>query len=554
MIVKAGRDSGAQRRYSGGTGVVHPNGNGRSNGSNGSHDASGAIPVSGYDAPMVNHRVATATEADGSGAAQRLSSHTRTAKRVASFLRVCRYLDVVVVLTTLFGVFLLMNTDHPGAKGVQAFLQMRITVKNVLLLALFGVTMQISLSAFGLYEERRFADPTSYVLRLVAACLVGMTPIILFPMASSTGAFGPTTFAYFILATVTTLLALRAIIWIVATAPTTRLEERHVLIVGSGPRALRLYHELATYRGEDGIRIAGFVDTNPDPLADEIQQRMLGQLDQLESILMRQVIDDVLITLPIKSCYEQIQQTIALCERLGVRAAYLADVFQSSLARPTFEQTGQIPVVRMHMVANDTRLVIKRLIDIGLATVGLIMVSPILAVIALAIRLDGSHGPVIFAQERFGFNKRRFRMFKFRTMIADAEKLQSTLEDRNEAAGPVFKIKDDPRVTRIGKFLRKTSLDELPQLWNVLRGDMSLVGPRPLPLRDVHRFSESWLMRRFSVRPGVTGLWQVSGRSDLTFSRWVALDLQYIDRWSLGLDLKILAMTVPAVLKGRGAA
>jgi lipopolysaccharide/colanic/teichoic acid biosynthesis glycosyltransferase len=167
--------------------------------------------------------------------------------------------------------------------------------------------------------------------------------------------------------------------------------------------------------------------------------------------------------------------------------------------------------------------------------------------------LDG-HGPVIFAQERFGFNKRRFRMFKFRTMITDAEALQSTLEDRNEAAGPVFKIKDDPRVTRIGKFLRKTSLDELPQLWNVLRGDMSLVGPRPLPLRDVHRFSESWLMRRFSVRPGVTGLWQVSGRSDLTFSRWVALDLQYIDRWSLGLDLKILAMTVPAVLKGRGAA
>ena len=268
---------------------------------------------------------------------------------------------------------------------------------------------------------------------------------------------------------------------------------------------------------------------------------------------MGRVIDDVLITLPIKSCYEQIQETIALCERLGVRAAYLADVFQSSLARPSFEQTGQIPVIRMHMVANDTRLVIKRGLDMALAGVGLVALSPILALIALAIRLDG-HGPVIFAQERFGFNKRRFRMFKFRTMITDAEALQSTLEDRNEAAGPVFKIKDDPRVTRIGKFLRKTSLDELPQLWNVLRGDMSLVGPRPLPLRDVHRFSESWLMRRFSVRPGVTGLWQVSGRSDLTFSRWVALDLQYIDRWSLGLDLKILAMTVPAVLKGRGAA
>jgi len=352
---------------------------------------------------------------------------------------------------------------------------------------------------------------------------------------------------------VAALLVLRGVIWIVAAAPSARVEERHVLIVGSGPRALRLYHELATHRGEDGIRIAGFVDTNLDPLADEVSQRLLGDLDQLEPILMGRVIDDVLITLPIKSCYEQIQQTIALCERLGVRAAYLADVFQSSLARPSFEQTGQIPVVRMHMVANDTRLVIKRGLDMALAGVGLVALSPLLAVIALAIRLDG-RGPVIFAQERFGFNKRRFRMYKFRTMITDAEALQETLEDRNEAAGPVFKMRNDPRVTRVGRLLRKTSLDELPQLWNVLRGDMSLVGPRPLPLRDVHRFSESWLMRRFSVRPGVTGLWQVSGRSDLTFSRWVALDLQYIDRWSLGLDLKILAMTVPAVLKGRGAA
>jgi exopolysaccharide biosynthesis polyprenyl glycosylphosphotransferase len=467
---------------------------------------------------------------------------------------VCRYLDIVVELTTLFGVFLLVNSDHPGAKGVQAFLQMRITVKNVLLLALLGGSMRVSLGAFGMYDERRFADPPQYLGRLIAACLVGLTPaMILFPLASRTGAFGPMTVAYFVLATVATLLIMRGVVWIVAAAPQARVVERQVLIVGSGPRALRLYHELATHRGDDGIRIAGFVDTNSDPLADEVSQRLLGDLDQLERILMGQVIDDVLITLPIKSCYVEIQDTIALCERLGVRAAYLADVFQSSLARPSFEETGRIPVVRMHMVANDTRLVFKRALDVGIAGLGLVALAPVMALIALAIRLD-SRGKVVFAQERFGFNKRRFRMFKFRTMITDAESLQGALEDRNEACGPVFKIRDDPRVTRIGKFLRKTSLDELPQLWNVLRGDMSLVGPRPLPLRDVHRFSESWLMRRFSVRPGVTGLWQVSGRSDLSFSRWVALDLQYIDRWSLGLDFKILAMTVPAVLKGRGAA
>jgi exopolysaccharide biosynthesis polyprenyl glycosylphosphotransferase len=527
------RDSGSHRRYSG---------------ERVKRTSNGAIAAP----PVVASRVATASDAEGAAVRRRLGSRTRPGRRVSAILRLCRYLDLAVVLGTLFAVFVLMNSDHPGANGIQAFLQMRISVKNVLLLATFGLAMQISLQAFGVYEERRFAEPAGYVLRLVAACFVGMIPVVLFPMASRTGAFGAATVAYFMLTTIGALLALRAVVWIAAAAPPAKVDERHVLIVGSGPRALQLYHELTNHR-EDFVKFSGFVDTNPMRLPDEIAHRMLGTLEELENILVRQVIDDVLITLPIKSCYERIQATIALCERLGVRAAYLADVFQSSLGRPSFEQTGQFPVVRMHMVANDARLVVKRVIDFGLSAVALALLSPLMLAIAVAVRLD-SRGPIVFSQERFGFNKRRFRMYKFRTMVTDAEALQAQLEDRNEAAGPVFKIRNDPRVTRVGRFLRKTSLDELPQLYNVLRGDMSLVGPRPLPLRDVHRFSETWLMRRFSVRPGVTGLWQVSGRSDLTFSRWVALDLQYIDRWSLGLDLKILAMTVPAVLKGRGAA
>jgi lipopolysaccharide/colanic/teichoic acid biosynthesis glycosyltransferase len=149
--------------------------------------------------------------------------------------------------------------------------------------------------------------------------------------------------------------------------------------------------------------------------------------------------------------------------------------------------------------------------------------------------------------------KRLFRMYKFRTMVADAENGQDALEARNEASGPVFKIRADPRVTPLGRFLRATSLDELPQLWNVLIGEMSLVGPRPLPTRDVGRFSEPWLMRRFSMRPGLTCLWQISGRSDLDFAQWIALDLEYIDRWSLWRDMHILLRTIPAVLRGTGA-
>ncbi len=171
---------------------------------------------------------------------------------------------------------------------------------------------------------------------------------------------------------------------------------------------------------------------------------------------------------------------------------------------------------------------------------------------AAAIKMT-SAGPILFTQERFGFNRRRLRMYKFRTMVIDAEARQAELEPLNQAKGPVFKIRNDPRVTRVGRFLRKTSIDELPQLLNVLKGEMSLVGPRPLPVRDVSRFTEASLMRRFSAKPGLTCLWQVSGRSDTSFDRWIEQDLEYIDQWSLALDLQILAKTVPVVMKGSGA-
>jgi exopolysaccharide biosynthesis polyprenyl glycosylphosphotransferase len=195
---------------------------------------------------------------------------------------------------------------------------------------------------------------------------------------------------------------------------------------------------------------------------------------------------------------------------------------------------------------------VKRLIDIVGAALGLLLFAPALLAIALAVRLT-SPGPVFFVQERYGLNRRIFRMYKFRTMVQDAEARQADLEHINELDGPVFKIRSDPRITRIGGFLRRTSLDELPQLFNVLSGEMSMVGPRPMATRDVHRFSESWLMRRFSVKPGLTCLWQVSGRNNLDFDEWMRLDLKYIDSWSLGLELRIMLKTVPAVLRGTGA-
>jgi exopolysaccharide biosynthesis polyprenyl glycosylphosphotransferase len=199
------------------------------------------------------------------------------------------------------------------------------------------------------------------------------------------------------------------------------------------------------------------------------------------------------------------------------------------------------------------QVLVKRALDIAVTSAFLLVLAPLFAAAALLIKIT-SAGPAFFVQDRVGINKRRFRLYKFRTMVPDAEKRQAELEDLNEATGPVFKIMDDPRITKIGKILRKTSIDELPQLWNVLKGDMSLVGPRALPVRDYNGFSEDWHRRRFSVRPGITCLWQVNGRSSIQFDQWMELDMEYIDQWSLWLDLRILLQTIPAVLKGSGAA
>jgi exopolysaccharide biosynthesis polyprenyl glycosylphosphotransferase len=196
---------------------------------------------------------------------------------------------------------------------------------------------------------------------------------------------------------------------------------------------------------------------------------------------------------------------------------------------------------------------VKRALDVTVSFVLIVLLFPVLTAVALVIKLT-SKGPILFLQERVGLNKRRFLIYKFRTMVPNADKMLHGLEMLNEVAGPVFKIKNDPRMTPIGRLLRRASIDELPQLFNVLKGDMSLVGPRPLPVRDYEGFSEDWQRRRFSIRPGITCLWQVNGRSSISFEKWMQLDLQYIDQWSLWLDFKILVLTVPAVLKGSGAA
>jgi exopolysaccharide biosynthesis polyprenyl glycosylphosphotransferase len=276
-------------------------------------------------------------------------------------------------------------------------------------------------------------------------------------------------------------------------------------------------------------------------------------VEDLKMALTRSPIDEVMVTLPPDHYASEIREIINLCERQGILLRLETQPYNVQITRLDIDELEGVTMLTIQSgPKEDWHLLTKRLMDLIGGVVFLVLLSPVFLLVAVLIKLDSS-GPVFFKQARVGLNRRRFQLFKFRTMVDGAHRQQAALEQRNEVTGPVFKIRRDPRVTRIGLLLRRFSIDELPQLLNVIRGEMSLVGPRPLPVRDVERIDSLWQQRRFSVKPGITCLWQVSGRSDVSFDRWVRMDLEYIDRWSLELDLKILLRTISAVVKASGA-
>jgi len=452
---------------------------------------------------------------------------------------------MVIGLAALVVAFLITNLGRMP-QGFGEFLALRLTVKNLVLLAAFALIWRRICTASGLYQWKVVRRRRDEAIRILMATGVGGAVALIFAAISVTGAFQVVTVLSWVVGTAAAILLVRRFLHGLMTVDADT--RRSVLILGIGPRALQLARELSEKSGD---RIVGFVDAQP-PAGNAVGDLYLGDLQDLENVVLKHAVDEVYIALPLRSHYAEIEAALRACERTGVRANWLADVFESARGRRRYEASEAGDVISITGEAEHGRLLLKRLVDVVGATVGLVVLSPVLVCAALAIRLT-SRGPLLYAQERFGLYRRRFRMYKLRTMLQNAEQLQESLEHLNEADGPVFKIKDDPRVTRVGRFLRRTSIDEIPQLVNVLRGEMSLVGPRPLPLRDVGRFTEATLVRRFSVRPGLTGLWQVNGRSDLSFERWMELDMQYIDQWSLGLDLKIIARTIPAVLRATGA-
>jgi exopolysaccharide biosynthesis polyprenyl glycosylphosphotransferase len=459
------------------------------------------------------------------------------------------------LMFAVFGVVTILQVHHRGGVPLPAFLSVRVKLVNFVTFSLILFAWHGIFSLCQQYQSQRLSNNRSIIAKAVFATTVATVFLGLMGVVAQIGMLTPRFLFVFWALSSALLAGSRVLIRSCLQVARVRGRNlRYVLILGTNRRAIEFAKRLDA-TPEWGYRVLGFVDKEwHDGTPGEQQYPLCCGFDDLSKYLRQNVVDEVANYLPLRSFYEDSSRIAALCEQQGIFMRFDHEIFNLKIARAHAEEVDG----RSHITAYSSRpdgwpALLKRILDVTLTAAILAVVGPILIVVTLLIKVT-SKGPILFRQERIGRNKRRFFIYKFRTMVPNAEQMQSALERLNEASGPVFKIRNDPRVTPLGRLLRRTSLDELPQLFNVLRGEMSLVGPRPLPVRDYEGFDQDWQRRRFSVRPGITCLWQINGRSDIGFDHWMKLDLQYLDEWSIWLDVKILAQTIPAVLKGTGAA
>ena len=442
-----------------------------------------------------------------------------------------------------------------GIHSFEQFLAIRIKVLNIVLFIALILLWYAILSFFSLYQSWRLSSRWREVFNVIKATIFGSILVYLAAILFNIDLVNLSFIALFWIANAILMIVSRlALRWGLGWVRRRGRNLRCMLIAGTNNRAIDFARKIES-RSEMGYRISGFVDCVWEGVPDfqKSGYQIVTDVDGFSAYLREHVVDEVVISLPLKSQYKTASRIAALSEEQGIVVRYLPNIFDlKSSHMKTVSLEGLALVSNYTGAMEGWQVEMKRLLDILVSGLALLVFLPFFLIIATAIKLTSS-APIFFVQERIGLNKRRFRVYKFRTMVSGAEKRQAELESLNEVSGPVFKIKNDPRITPIGRILRKLSIDEIPQLFNVLKGDMSLVGPRPLPVRDYNGFGEDWHRRRFIVRPGITCLWQVNGRSSLPFERWMELDMEYIDKWSLWLDLKILAKTFPSALRGSGA-
>lgn len=440
--------------------------------------------------------------------------------------------------------------------SIERLLAVRVKLSDCVIFALALLASHAMFVLCGIYESRRLSTKFAEVIDVLKAVTLATFSLALVAVLFRVKLMTPGFFVLFFVTCFVTVATSRLLLrYTLARIRRRGHNLHHILILGTNARAVEFARRIEA-SPERGYRLLGFVDDHWARL-DEFKAsgfRLACDNAGVAEFLRHNVVDEVAIFLPLRSFYEHAAQMAALCEQHGIIIRFDSDIFDLKIARSHADVfDGDAQITARSGGFGGWPFVFKRTIDLVISLSLLVLLSPLLLAVALLISVS-SPGPILFGQERVGLNKRKFKIYKFRTMIPNAERIQEELVHLNEMQGPVFKIKNDPRVTPIGRVLRKTSIDELPQLFNVLKGDMSLVGPRAMSVRDYRLFNEDWQRRRFSVPPGITCLWQVNGRNLIPFEQWMELDMQYIDKWSLWLDLKILARTIPAVLRGSGAA
>jgi exopolysaccharide biosynthesis polyprenyl glycosylphosphotransferase len=462
-----------------------------------------------------------------------------------------RVADIGLIMLA-FGLAAALSSNGKGIT-IGNFLASKVSLSSCVLFAIAILLCYAVFSSSGLYQSKRMSAKGAEAADVLAAMTFSTTCIWaegrLFSISLVTPYFLITFWVFGATLVICTRFMLR---YVLGAIRKRGRNLHHVLVLGTNPIEFGRRIEAIPDRG---CRLLGFVDDDWQGTEKFLEAgfRIACRPECLAEFLRHNVVDEVAIYLPIRSFYERAAEIAGLAKQHGILLRFDTDIFDLKLAHLHTDHRGDA----QQIIGNSSGLegwplLFKRLLDVAGSVMLLVILSPLFVAVALLIKLT-SAGPVFFAQKRVGLNKREFTMFKFRTMVPDAEAIQHKLTHLNEMSGPVFKIKNDPRITPLGRALRKASLDELPQLFNVLKGDMSLVGPRAMSVRDYQFFSEDWQRRRFSVPPGITCLWQIQGRNTIPFEQWMRLDMQYIDKWSLWLDFKILAQTIPAVFKGSGA-
>jgi exopolysaccharide biosynthesis polyprenyl glycosylphosphotransferase len=472
---------------------------------------------------------------------------------------------VLLSIFKLFDVALLVGSfiaaavpslSEVGATSLSDFLSMRMSVRNFILFGCLLLLWHSLFSFFGLYKSKRFSNHHQEAGDVLKATSVGTFVLLQVGIPFHLSVIHPRfLLVFWLISTLSAIASRQAMRFVLNRMRQHGRNLRHVLIVGTNPRAVQLGRALEAH-STFGYRVLGFADCEWQGMGEfrKSGYKCVCDLEDISSFIRDNVVDELMLSLPIGSLYSEISRIAALCDEQGITTHVLFSPLDLKTRNTKAATSNYGSLVTLPAGAMDGwALLAKRILDVTISLWCIVFFSPLLLMTGILVKLT-SPGPILFVQKRVGRGKRLISVYKFRTMVANAEQKQAGLEHLNQAGGPVFKILKDPRVTPLGKFLRKSSIDELPQLFNVLKGDMSLVGPRPLPVRDYQGFNRDWQRRRFSIRPGITCLWQINGRSSIPFERWMELDLQYIDQWSIWLDLQILIRTIPAVLKGSGAA